>query len=58
VSSKGRKDRSKKDPNFDPELDSENPIRKQLDEIVERISAENRAFGKILKEMDKNNKED
>ena len=57
MSSKGRRDRSEKDSKNDPGLESGNPIRKQIDEIVKRISTENQAFEKILKEIDNKNED-
>ena len=52
-----KKDKSKKGAKADPELGSENPSMKALDDIVERMATENRALKKILKEINKNNKE-
>lgn len=57
MSSKEKKGSSKKSSKADPELGSENPSMKALDDIVERMATENRALKKILKEINKNNKE-
>ena len=56
-SSKEKNISGKKSSKAGPELEPENPSMKALDDIVERMATENRALKKILKEINKDNKE-
>lgn len=52
-----KKDSNKEDSKADPKSEAENPKIKEIDKIYERKANENRALEKIIREINKNNKE-
>ena len=57
VSLKRKKDNNKEDSKAAPKSEFENPKIKEIDKIYERKANENRALEKIIREINKNNKE-
>ena len=57
MSLKRKKDNYKEDSKADPKSEAENPKIKEIDKIYERKANENRALEKIIREINKNNKE-